>query len=93
MCVFVSEVRGQYKGLVHISQLRSEEWVRDINDVVRRGQKVKVKVLSITGKKMSLNEGEAEVVKSGNVLCPLSPHLILVTLSVYYMISEIMIFT
>ena len=40
---------------MHISQLRNEERVRDVNDVVRRGQKVKVKVLSITGKKMSLS--------------------------------------
>lgn len=51
----VSGVRGQHEGLVHISQLRSDERVRNVNDVVHRGQKVKVKVLSITGNKMSLS--------------------------------------
>ena len=48
-------VRGQHEGLVHISQLRQEGRVKDVNDVVKRGQKVKVKVLGITGHKMSLS--------------------------------------
>lgn len=48
-------VRGRHEGLVHVSQLRREGRVKDVNDVVRRGQKVKVKVLSITGSKISLS--------------------------------------
>ena len=48
-------VRGRHDGLVHISQLRREGRVSSVSDVVRRGERVKVKVLSITGKKMSLS--------------------------------------
>ncbi|XP_019857665.1 PREDICTED: ATP-dependent RNA helicase DHX8-like [Amphimedon queenslandica] len=48
-------VRGRHEGLVHVSQLRQEGRVREVSDVVKRGQKVKVKVLSITGNKMSLS--------------------------------------
>ena len=48
-------VRGRHEGLVHISQLRREGRIKDVSEVVRRGQKVKVKVLSITGSKMSLS--------------------------------------
>lgn len=48
-------VRGRHEGLVHISQLRREGRIKDVTEVVRRGQKVKVKVLSITGSKMSLS--------------------------------------
>ena len=48
-------VRGRHEGLVHLSQLRQEGRVRDVSDVVKRGQRVKVKVLSITGAKMSLS--------------------------------------
>ena len=48
-------VRGKHEGLVHISQLRQEGRVREVGEVVKRGQRVKVKVLSITGTKMSLS--------------------------------------
>ncbi len=48
-------VRGQHEGLVHVSQLRQEGRVKDVNDVVKRGQRVKVKLLGITGSKMSLS--------------------------------------
>ena len=48
-------VRGRHEGLVHISQLRREGRIKEVGEVVRRGQKVKVKVLSITGSKMSLS--------------------------------------
>ena len=48
-------VRGRHEGLVHISQLRQEGRVKDVSDVVKRGQRVKIKVLSITGAKMSLS--------------------------------------
>lgn len=48
-------VRGRFEGLVHISQLRRDGRIKDVNDVVKRGDKVKVKVLSITGSKLSLS--------------------------------------
>ncbi len=48
-------VRGQHEGLVHISQLRREGRVKEVSEVVRKGQRVKVKVLGITGGKMSLS--------------------------------------
>jgi len=48
-------IRGRVEGLVHISQLRKEGRVNDVNDVIAKGQSVKVKVLSIVGKKTSLS--------------------------------------
>lgn len=48
-------VRGKFEGLVHVSQLRREGRVKDVTEVVARGDKVKVKVLSITGSKLSLS--------------------------------------
>lgn len=40
---------------MHISQLRKEGRVKEVSEVVRRNQRVKVKVLGITGNKMSLS--------------------------------------
>ena len=37
------------------TQLRREGRVKDVSEAVKRGQRVKVKVLSITGSKMSLS--------------------------------------
>ncbi|XP_069111910.1 ATP-dependent RNA helicase DHX8-like [Argopecten irradians] len=48
-------LRKKCEGLVHISQLRREGRVTKVSDVVQRGQKVKVKVLSFTGNKTSLS--------------------------------------
>lgn len=48
-------LRRRLEGLVHISQLRREGRVTNVSDVVVRGQKVKVKVLSFTGQKTSLS--------------------------------------
>ncbi|KAK3108191.1 hypothetical protein FSP39_002888 [Pinctada imbricata] len=48
-------IRKKWEGLVHISQLRREGRVINVSDVVSRGQKVKVKVLSFTGQKTSLS--------------------------------------
>ncbi|XP_057293129.1 ATP-dependent RNA helicase DHX8-like isoform X3 [Hydractinia symbiolongicarpus] len=48
-------IRERQEGLVHISQLRREGRVNDVNDVVAKGQNVKVKVLSMVGKKISLS--------------------------------------
>ncbi|CRL07030.1 CLUMA_CG020002, isoform A [Clunio marinus] len=64
-------LRKKWEGLVHISQLRSEGRVADVNDVVSRGNNVKVKVMSITGSKVSLSMKEADQL-TGNDLNPLS---------------------
>ena len=48
-------VRGKFEGLVHVSQLRREGRVKDVAEVVKRNDKVKVKVLSISGSKLSLS--------------------------------------
>jgi ATP-dependent RNA helicase DHX8/PRP22 len=48
-------LRRRWEGLVHISELRREGRVTNISDVVVRGQKVKVKVLSLMGEKVSLS--------------------------------------
>ncbi|CAN7996933.1 unnamed protein product, partial [Ixodes pacificus] len=45
----------RWEGLVHISQLRREGRITNVGDVVARGQRVKVKVLSFTGQKTSLS--------------------------------------
>lgn len=46
--------RRKVEGLVHISQLSREGRVTSVEEVVSRGQKVKVKILTIAGGKMSL---------------------------------------
>ena len=46
--------KRKVEGLVHISQLRREGRVNSVEEVVSRGQRVKIKILSITGGKMSL---------------------------------------
>lgn len=48
-------LRKRWEGLVHISQLRREGRVTNVADVVSRGQKVKIKVLSFNGQKTSLS--------------------------------------
>lgn len=64
-------LRKKWEGLVHISQLRSEGRVTDVNDVVSRGNNVKVKVVSITGQKVSLSMKEVDQL-TGRDLNPLS---------------------
>jgi ATP-dependent RNA helicase DHX8/PRP22 len=64
-------LRKKWEGLVHISQLRSEGRVTDVNEVVSRGNSVKVKVMSITGQKVSLSMKEVDQL-SGQDLNPLS---------------------
>ncbi|XP_055920622.1 ATP-dependent RNA helicase DHX8 [Eupeodes corollae] len=64
-------LRKRWEGLVHISQLRSEGRVTDVTEVVNRGSMVKVKVISITGQKVSLSMKEVDQV-SGEDLNPLS---------------------
>ncbi|CAF0710967.1 unnamed protein product [Brachionus calyciflorus] len=53
--VQLKNFRKKTEGLVHISNLRQEGRVNQVSDVVQRHQKVKVKVLSITGNKIGLS--------------------------------------
>lgn len=55
LCVTVTVCRKRWEGLVHVSELRKEGRVANVADVVAKGQKVKVKVLSFTGTKASLS--------------------------------------
>ncbi|KAJ8346247.1 hypothetical protein SKAU_G00304400 [Synaphobranchus kaupii] len=48
-------LRKRWEGLVHISELRREGRVANVADVVSKGQRVKIKVLSFTGSKTSLS--------------------------------------
>jgi ATP-dependent RNA helicase DHX8/PRP22 len=64
-------LRKKWEGLVHISQLRSEGRVTDVNEVVSRGDSVKIKVMSITGSKVSLSMKEVDQL-TGQDLNPLS---------------------
>ena len=47
--VSLEGVRGRPEGLVHVSQLSSDRPRLNVGDVVKRGQEVKVKVLSVVG--------------------------------------------
>lgn len=53
-------LKKRWEGLVHISQLRSEGRVISVTDVVSKGDSVKVKVLSMTGTKVSLSMKEVD---------------------------------
>lgn len=53
-------LRRRHEGLVHISQLRREGRVNDVNEVVQRGQNIKVKVLSFSGNRTSLSMKEVD---------------------------------
>lgn len=61
-------LRKRWEGLVHISELRREGRVANVADVVSKGQRVKVKVLSFTGTKTSLSMKVGEI-------CSWFPHL------------------
>eukprot|EP01033_Poteriospumella_lacustris_P004330 gene4330-3094_t len=56
------------EGLVHVAQLQ-QGMVRDVKQAVKRGQRVKVKVISITGTKMALSMKEVDQ-SSGQDLFP-----------------------
>ncbi|XP_022791850.1 ATP-dependent RNA helicase DHX8-like [Stylophora pistillata] len=62
-------LRGRHEGLVHVSQLRREGRVANVSDVVHRGQKVMVKVLSMAGSKISLSMKDVDQ-ESGEDLNP-----------------------
>lgn len=57
--VFV-DLEGGESGLVHISEL-SNEYVKDINGFVKKGDKVAVKVIKIADGKISLSMKQAQV--------------------------------
>lgn len=69
-------LRKRWEGLVHISQLRREGRVTNVSDVVARGHKVKVKVLSFTGQKVSLSMKDVDQ-DTGEDLNPTSNNLLL----------------
>ena len=54
--------RRKVEGLVHISQLRREGRVNNVEEVVSRGDSVKVKVLATVGGKMSLSMKDVDQV-------------------------------
>jgi len=56
--------------LVHVSQIRKEGRITSASEVVKRGQHVKVKVLSIAGKKISLSMRDVDQV-TGEDLAPI----------------------
>ena len=58
--VQLKDFRKKTEGLVHISNLREEGRVSIVADVVSRHQKVKVKVLSCMGTKISLSMKEVD---------------------------------
>lgn len=64
-------LRRRWEGLVHISQLRAEGRVTQVSEVVSRGNKVKIKVLSVTGQKVSLSMKDVDQL-TGKDLNPLS---------------------
>eukprot|EP01116_Phalansterium_solitarium_P004540 TRINITY_DN1557_c0_g2_i1.p1 TRINITY_DN1557_c0_g2~~TRINITY_DN1557_c0_g2_i1.p1 ORF type:complete len:1212 (-),score=365.03 TRINITY_DN1557_c0_g2_i1:225-3860(-) len=53
--VALDGVRGRHEGLVHVSALKAGARVNRADEVVKPGQRVKVKVLSIAGSKISLS--------------------------------------
>ena len=55
---FISLPEGQ-KGLVHISEI-ANSYVSDINEFLKPGQTVKVRVLAVNGDKISLSIKKAE---------------------------------
>ena len=48
------------RGLIHISQLSAVGKVASVSDVVKRGQRVQVKVISVVGKKIGLSMREVD---------------------------------
>ncbi|KAF0989303.1 hypothetical protein HZS_1471 [Henneguya salminicola] len=70
-CFVALEIKGHHEGLVHISQMRRDGRVNDVNDVVKRNQKVKVKMINIVGNKLSLSMKEVDQ-ETGEDLNPLA---------------------
>ncbi|KAJ2964756.1 hypothetical protein NQZ79_g275 [Umbelopsis isabellina] len=64
-------IQGRREGLVHIGMLASGGRVNDPSEVVQRGQRVKVKVMSVAGTRISLSLRDVDQ-RTGQ---DLSPHL------------------
>ncbi|KAH8829933.1 P-loop containing nucleoside triphosphate hydrolase protein [Flagelloscypha sp. PMI_526] len=69
--VSLEGVAGRAEGLVHVSAIRSGGQVKSPSDLLSRNQPVKVKVLSMTGNRMSLSMKDIDQ-KTGR---DLTPHL------------------
>jgi ATP-dependent RNA helicase DHX8/PRP22 len=67
--VNLAGVRGKVDGLVHVSQIQEGMRVNDPNDLLSRGQPVKVKVIKMEGGKVSLSMKEVEQ-RTGRDLAP-----------------------
>ncbi len=65
----LENVRGRKEGLVHVSEIRAGGRIGNARDIIKRGQKVKVKVLSVGGEKVSLSMREVDQ-ETGKDLMP-----------------------
>ncbi|CAH1404182.1 unnamed protein product [Nezara viridula] len=71
--VQIEGLKRRWEGLVHISQLRREGRVTSASDVVSRGMKVMIKVLSVAGQKVSLSMKDVDQ-ETGKDLNPTVRH-------------------
>ncbi|KAJ2356816.1 DEAH-box ATP-dependent RNA helicase prp22 [Coemansia erecta] len=69
--VALDGIRGRVEGLVHVSAIQRHVRVENPREVLERGQRVKVKVLSIVGSKLGLSMKDVDQ-ETGE---DLSPHL------------------
>ncbi|KAF7151906.1 hypothetical protein RHSIM_Rhsim02G0021600 [Rhododendron simsii] len=67
--VQLSEFRGK-EGLVHVSEIATGRRIRNAKDVVKRDQEVHVKVISVSGQKLSLSMRDVDQ-NTGEDLLPL----------------------
>ncbi|KAJ4830153.1 hypothetical protein Tsubulata_019942 [Turnera subulata] len=67
--VELNDFRGT-EGLVHVSQIATGRRISNAKDVVKRGQQVFVKVISVSGQKLSLSMRDVDQ-DTGNDLLPL----------------------
>ncbi|ELR22169.1 ATPdependent RNA helicase DHX8, putative [Acanthamoeba castellanii str. Neff] len=67
--VSLEGVRGRKEGLVHVSEIRAGGRLTNANDAIKRGEKVKVKVLGVAGEKVSLTMREVDQ-QTGKDLLP-----------------------
>lgn len=72
--VSLEGVRGRKEGLVHISQIKRGTRVLNVASEVTQNQRVKVKVLSVVGNKISLSMKDVNQV-TGEDLNPIKPQL------------------
>jgi len=57
--VFLRGIRGKFEGLIHLTELTTKR-IQDPSQIVSRNQDVFIKVLSITGKRISLSYKDVE---------------------------------